>query len=258
MEPERKQKLVNLLKNPLFNIDTPDDDALLRYDQALTHSSYANEKKRTHNCTDYEQLEFLGNYVLNFVLAAQVYYFLPTRIAEFRIRYPDYSDEALLSKQIDYLKSDEFISNLVSKSGLDFDNLILKAEKQSIEESIRASAFEALIGSIYLDKKFEKSQEVILEFYKDTIKMAEPISDWTGELQKIVSRLANAKESDKLIKWSCKKIGPDDSTTWYAEVRVIEVIGCEKLCGKSNAKNKLKAKQLAAQNAINNYFSLTS
>lgn len=255
MDENRKQQIRDLLHNPIFNINDPTDDALQLYNQALTHSSYANEMKQVGaNCEDYEKLEFLGNYILNCVLAFEVFTLFPGRQNDLRVNYPDKSDEGLLSGQIDYLKSDEYISDLVQVSKIGIDDIILVAKKRSIEESIRASVFEAVVGAFYLDKKFEKTHEFLLRFYDNSIRHAEPISDFWGELQIIVSRISRAKEVDKLIETNHNQEGPAHQPIHYIDISVPTVKGCEKLKGSGQSNDKKKAKQKAAKNAIRNYF----
>jgi dsRNA-specific ribonuclease len=59
MDEARKQQLLNLLRSPVFNIDTPDAAALDHYDQALTHSSYVKEQRDQYiQFEDNERLEF--------------------------------------------------------------------------------------------------------------------------------------------------------------------------------------------------------
>jgi dsRNA-specific ribonuclease len=74
MDEKRRAKLQKFLSGPIFNIVDVKEEELNRYDQALTHSSFANEMKVINmECEDYERLEFLGNFVLDFVVSEQVF-----------------------------------------------------------------------------------------------------------------------------------------------------------------------------------------
>lgn len=45
MDEDRREKLLAFLNKPIFNLGEVDEESLSRYDEALTHSSYAKEMK---------------------------------------------------------------------------------------------------------------------------------------------------------------------------------------------------------------------
>ncbi|MCX7988131.1 MAG: ribonuclease III [Thermodesulfovibrio sp.] len=106
--------------------------------QALTHSSYANEKYLASN----ERLEFLGDIVLGFVISEYLYSLKPEL------------NEAEMSKIRAYLISKKFLSLIGRKILIGRFLLLGKGERLSggeNKDSIIADAVEALIGAIYLD-----------------------------------------------------------------------------------------------------------
>ena len=123
--------------------------------EALTHRSASSNNN--------ERLEFLGDSILNFVIAAELFK-----------RYPD-SPEGDLSR---------LRANLVKKDGL-----VLIARDLSLGEyltlgsgemksgghrrdSIQADAVEAIFGAVYLDSGFEACQQLILRLYQNQLNNA--------------------------------------------------------------------------------------
>lgn len=123
--------------------------------EALTHRSASSNNN--------ERLEFLGDSILNFVIAAELFE-----------RYPD-SPEGDLSR---------LRASLVKKDGL-----VLIAHDLSLGEyltlgsgemksgghrrdSIQADAVEAIFGAVYLDSGFKACQQLILSLYQNQLNNA--------------------------------------------------------------------------------------
>lgn len=110
--------------------------SLLR--QALTHSSYANEK----SVPDNEVLEFLGDSILGMVVGHM--------LVE---KYPE-MNEGELSKSRAQLVNQSNLAELAKKINLGSHILLGNGEKKdsgSQKDSILADTFEALIAAIYKD-----------------------------------------------------------------------------------------------------------
>ncbi|MAZ77349.1 MAG: ribonuclease III [Legionellaceae bacterium] len=119
---------------------------------ALSHRSVGD-----HNN---ERLEFLGDALLNFVIAATLFE-----------KFPE-AREGRLSRLRATLVQRDALAKLSKKMMLG-DFLILGAGEMktggSQRSSILADAFEALIGAIYLDGGMEACKERILFFYEDLL-----------------------------------------------------------------------------------------
>ena len=105
---------------------------------ALTHTSYANE----HGCESFERLEFLGDSILGFTAAKNVYSLFPKR------------SEADLSKIRAGLVCEESLASFSHKMGLpQYIRLGVGEEKTGgrNKDSILSDSFEALIAAIFLD-----------------------------------------------------------------------------------------------------------
>lgn len=136
----KQEKLAQLLGH-----DFSDPD-LLR--MALTHRSYG----AVHN----ERLEFLGDGVLNFVVAAALFK-----------RFPDLPEGDLSRLRANLVRQDT-LHRLALDLRLSDYLLLGEGELKSgghQRPSILADALEALFGAIYLDAGFEAVRAVIAQLY---------------------------------------------------------------------------------------------
>ena len=121
---------------------------------ALTHSSYANEKK-TGSYKDNERLEFLGDAVLEVSSSDYIYKNHPEmnegRMTRLRASLVCEPTLAMCAREIEL---DQFI-------------MLGKGEELTggrSRDSIVSDAFEAVIGSIYLDGGFANAKDFVNRF----------------------------------------------------------------------------------------------
>ena len=201
MDNARKQQLVNLLKNPVFTIDTPDDEALLRYDQALTHSSWASEQKQAGNpCEDYERLEFLGDCILDFIIAEELYTSFKTRAPELHRRFPDKTDESLLTDMLHDITNDKKIAEIVVAHPV-FEESIRRGLGQESNDSIRAGSFEAFVAAVYCHAGIGAARHLVQQLFKDKIERAEPIVSWKNKLQECVQKRFQPHDVRQILRY---------------------------------------------------------
>jgi ribonuclease-3 len=118
------------------------------YQLAFSHRSISRE-------TDYgvplsnERLEYLGDAVLGAVVADMLFKKFP------------YRDEGFLTEMRSRIVSRENLKNLAVKIGI--DELLQKEAAIGTYRSMYGDAFEALIGAIYIDKGYAKTQKFILD-----------------------------------------------------------------------------------------------
>lgn len=127
--------------------DFPFSDENLRQ-AALTHRSAGNR----HN----ERLEFLGDSVLNFVIAEALYEALPD------------ADEGDLTRLRAHLVRGETLAALASDMNLGLDIELGPGELKSgghRRASIQEDALEALIGAILCDAGFAVARQQVLELF---------------------------------------------------------------------------------------------
>lgn len=120
---------------------------------AFTHSSYANQ----HNVESYERYEYLGDSILNFVIADALF------------KNYENEQEGALTKWRAKLVNSENLSYIIKE--LDLEKFVLigdSAKKQDFTKSMREDLFESIVGAIYLDSSLEKARRFILRFIDTT------------------------------------------------------------------------------------------
>ena len=144
--------------------------------QALSHSSYANERKIPGGSN--ERLEFLGDSVLSIVVSEHLYTNLNVAEGE-------------LTKLRASLVCEKSLHIFAQQINLGKYLLLGKGEENTggrERPSILADAFEAVIAAIYLDGGFEPAKKHILRFMPQDIRHhAKPVfSDFKTILQEVV------------------------------------------------------------------------
>ncbi|HEY4798101.1 MAG TPA: ribonuclease III [Bacteroidia bacterium] len=167
-KPANEKKFKSALKNILGF--SPKNLSL--YYQSFRHNSVAKEIKDGIKDSN-ERLEYLGDSVLNMV------------IAEFLFRKFPYKDEGFLTKMRSKIVSRDHLNKLAVKMGL--NKFLLQNPDPSFKfSSMNGDAFEALIGAIYLDKGVGAAQRFILgrilRFHVDVDKILITETDFKSKL----------------------------------------------------------------------------
>ena len=195
------------------------------FNQALTHSSYANE----NNTLSYERLEFLGDAVVELIVSDYIY---KSTLLE----------EGGLSK----LRASYVCEQALAKYALDM-NLIKyirvgKGQEGKINNAIIADVFESIVAAIYLDSGIDKAGEFIYEtiipYIKDNTSF---FGDYKSELQELIQ---TTKKSLEYVLVS--ETGPAHDKYFEIEVVIDGIV-----FGKGSGKSKKEAEQNAALDAIN-------
>jgi len=200
--------------------------------QALSHSSYANEKKIPGGSN--ERLEFLGDSVLSIVVSEYLYTHL-THIAE-----------GELTKLRASLVCEKSLHIFARQINLGEFLLLGKGEENTggrERPSILADAFEAVIAAIYLDGGLEAASRHILRFMPEDIQHQKKpaFNDFKTILHEIVQK--NPEEKVEYI--LAGEEGPDHNKRF-----VVEVCLNSNVIGKGKGKSKKEAEQLAAKEAL--------
>ena len=128
-----------------------DKDLLLN---ALTHTSFANEH-RSKGIKDNERLEFLGDAVLELVSSEFLFKTMPDM------------PEGNMTKLRASLVCEPTLANDAREIGLEEFIYLGKGEEETggrKRNSIVSDAFEALIGSIFLDGGIDNARDFIIKF----------------------------------------------------------------------------------------------
>lgn len=203
---------------------------------ALTHRSYVNEHKKStseHN----ERLEFLGDAVLELVVTDYLY----KNFAE---------QEGILTSWRAALVRTESIAEAGERLGYESLIRMSKGEKAGSErarQQIRANAFEAVLGSIYLEKGYEECRKYVETYILsklDSILDAGSWRDPKSHLQEVSQKIDGATPVYKVM----DEVGPD-----HDKVFTLGAYVNNKLMGKGIGPSKQSAQQEAARNALSAY-----
>ena len=205
------------------------DTSLLK--QAMTHSSYANEKK-IFKMKDYERLEFLGDAVLELVSS------------EFLFQSHPEMPEGKLTKLRSSCVCEPALAFCAREIALEKFMFLGKGEEATggrNRDSITSDVCEALIGAIYLDGGFANAKEFIYKFVLSDIENKQLFYDSKTILQEIVQR-----ENEGMLHYVLiKEEGPDHDKTFIVEAKIDD-----KKIGEGSGRTKKAAEQQAAYQAI--------
>lgn len=147
------------MKDSVNGIDYRFNDPLL-LQQALTHRSVG-----SHNN---ERLEFLGDGVLNMVIAARLYELRPEAC------------EGDLSRMRARLVRGVTLSEIAAGIGLGRQLNLGEGEMKSAtyrRTSIQADAFEAIVGAIFIDGGYKACRQVLVHFFDPIIENLPDVED---------------------------------------------------------------------------------
>ena len=203
-------------------------------EQALVHSSYINENPDLAE-GDNERLEFLGDAVLGFIIAEELYK-----------RFPQFS-EGEMTRVRSSMVSQEALSRMAKSIKLGDFLYLGKGEEGGGGRSKPANlagALEALIAAIFLDRGLKVTRKFILKLMAK--KMGRALSqgveaDYKTKLQETVQAKRQLKPRYKVI----EAVGPAHDRRFTVEVRVGEDI-----IGRGSGKNKKAAETEAARVAL--------
>jgi len=199
---------------------------------ALTHSSYANQKKKVGFN---ERLEFLGDSVLQLIISEYLY----THFTE--------KPEGYLTKIRSLIVCENSLYDIAS--GWELGKYMNMSKGEEItggrnRVSILADCVEAIIAAIYLDKGIEYSKIFILNNFKATIEKAisnEIILDYKTKLQEILQRNGEVDICYELVKFE----GPPHRRKFFVDLLINN---CTK--GSGQGYSKKEAEQNAAKEVM--------
>ena len=198
---------------------------------ALTHSSYANEKKLGKvGCN--ERLEFLGDAVLE-LISSDFLYKKYTQIPE-----------GELTKKRASLVCEPSLAYCAREFGLPQYLLLGKGEDMTggrNRDSIVSDATEALLGAIYLDGGFSSAKEFVLKFILNDLENKQLFYDSKTILQEIVQEKGTHLVEYRLM----KEEGPDHNKSF-----TVAVLVSGQVMGTGVGHTKKAAEQEAAYQAI--------
>ena len=200
---------------------------------ALTHTSYAYEKKKKSN----EKLEFLGDSILEFVSSEYIFH-----------KYPSLKEGEMTKVRASVVceKSLHEIAKMHNFSDFLHLGKSERISKKEVRPAIMADSVEAVIAAIFLDGGLENAKEFIIKNLEKPIEIATKHigqKDYKTVLQEILQKNGNVDIEYEII----DEQGPDHEKLFTAEVKVNE-----KVLATGEGKSKKLAEMQAAQKALEN------
>ncbi len=199
---------------------------------ALTHISLANDTRTESN----QRLEFLGDSVLSYIIANEIYKMYPK------------CDEGELTRIRASLVCEKTLAELSRE--LDLGGALKFGRSEAMsggnkKDSVLADAFEAILGAIFLDSGIEVAKKWALDIFGERIANISVIAEinYKSELQMYFQKRDKGNE---VVQYRLKdKKGPDhDPEFWVEAIYKGETIGA------GNGKNRKVAEQNAAKQAF--------
>src|SRR5258708_3238142 len=216
---------------------------------ALSHSSYAREIQpagASDAPADNEQLEFLGDSVLSFVISAELVR-----------RFPQYR-EGTLSKLRAHLVSEKSLSEIARRFGIGEYLQLGRGEEKSggrSKATLLCDGLEAVLAAVYLDGGIEAARQCILD------RILNPelerlnvdgeawlVTDYKSALQELIQANSRQHLSYTIV----GEEGPEHRKSFTVEVRLLDAGSPEKAIYVRRAvgPTKKKAEQDAARQIL--------
>ncbi|MBL7479118.1 ribonuclease III [Legionella bononiensis] len=196
--------------------------------QALTHCSVGSD--------NYERFEFLGDSILSFVIAHELFHRFPLQ------------SEGQLSRLRSFLVKGEMLAEIAKELSLGDFLYLGQGELKSggfRRASILADALEALFAAIFLDGGITAAKDVILNLYRsrlDSPNLNDCLKDAKTQLQEYLQA-----EKYALPEYTLTKVEGDEHDQIFYVTCSVEGI---KQVSYGQGANRRKAEQLAAKSLL--------
>ncbi len=207
--------------------------SLYCYEQALRHHSASRTIHQNGSRDSNERLEYLGDAMLNAVVAEYLFKMFP------------YQDEGFLTQMRSKIVSRESLNDLALKIQL---NKLVVYDKRTMQNltlrnSIFGNALEAFLGAIFLDGGFYTCRKFILEklikFHVDVEKLQRTETNFKGRL------IEQGQKEGVSVEFLT-----EENTSNKQKIFIVSAVFNNQIIGMAENLNKKKAEQLAAQKAL--------
>jgi len=199
---------------------------------ALTHSSYRNEKLATVR-SDNERLEFLGDAVLQWVVSALIWH-----------AFPDATAGEMTRRRAD-LVCEQGLARVAREVGIGEGLRLGKGEERSggrLKPRLLSSAFEAVVAAVFLDSGTDAVMDVCRRLFATAIADDAPGSrDYKTRLQELLQSRGQRPPAYEMA----DARGPAHARSYKVVVRVDT-----ELLGEGEGRSKLEAEQAAAEGVL--------
>jgi ribonuclease-3 len=219
--------------------------------QALTHTSQARELEALQpveapRVGDNEQLEFLGDAILEMITTEELFH-----------RFPQFR-EGELSKLRAHLVSEKHLIRVAQELELGHYLQLGRGEEKSggrNKTALLVDALEAVLAAMYLDGGLDPVRRVVLQCVvgPELERMARngsslPLTDYKSALQEKMQAMGRPQPSYALV----KEHGPEHSKTFTVEARLLTLNngGTPEFVGRAEGSTKKNAEQDAARQVL--------
>lgn len=203
--------------------------------QALRHKSFANENLK-ENLEHNEKLEFLGDAVIDLVLSEYLMEKFPS------------DDEGHLSKKRASLVNEASLAEIASRLNIMSDLQLGKGEIASEghkKPRLLASAYEAIIGAVFLDGGFQSARTLAREHFDVILDSMDQTQGYFQDFKTQVQEIAQAMLKATPVYEVIKEEGPSHLPQFHVQLTVQGKIVSEGL-----GRSKKLAEQEAARLAL--------
>ncbi len=203
------------------------------YKQAFLHNSVAQIKEGIPTKLNNERLEFLGDAILDAIIAEMLFKKFPFRGEGF---LTEMRSKSVSRKKLAQIAIDMGLSNLLM-----FDQAISK--NPAALRTMGGNALEALIGAIYLDKGYEFTHRFIRKKIIGVHLDFDELKDITENFKSLLNQYAQKEKKE--LEYKILNTEPEGKIKTY--IIGVNLDGNE--IAKARAKSKKVAEQLASEKA---------
>ncbi len=204
--------------------------------QAMTHKSYI-KRNAKHEVGNNERMEFIGDAVVDLVIADELYKMFPQ------------DNEGSLSRKRASLVNEDTLFNLAMRLKLDESILVDDGERGngSLRTSRRllSGAFEAVIGAIYEDRGFSEAQKWIYTVFEQAGYFNFNAHDFEKDYKTRFQEMIQEKHKITPVYRTVGFTGPD-----HQKMFKVEVLVADEVYGDGEGESKKIAEQVAAEKAL--------
>ncbi len=198
------------------------------YQLALVHKSIAYPIFKDLSMNN-ERLEYLGDAVLDSIIAEYLY-----------IKFPE-KDEGFLTQMRSKIVNRENLNHVAIKLGI--PNIIRSKLTSDNHKSIYGDALEALIGALFVDKGFCTTRKVvinrIIHNHINLNRLQESENDFKSRI------IEWGQKNKKEVNFACFEESNDTNTLFVSHLIIVD-----KIVGRGIGSSKKEAEQNAAHQAL--------
>lgn len=200
------------------------------FSQALSHRSFFDDPGDQLSKSN-ERLEFLGDAILDSVVAEHLFRLFPDK------------DEGFLSKKRDQIVNGRILAEFSKELGLlDLMNISFQAKRRASCDSpkLLADALEAFIGAIFLDHSFEMARTFIKSRILSSVDL-KTLADHDDNFKSMLLEMVQSEGNSDLRYVCISEEGPAHRKEYTMQVKIDD-----ELLGIGRGKSKKDAEQVAA------------